>query len=48
MSKIRVAFFDFACCEGCQLQVANMGSALSMLLSLGKSCLKKVIMMWQL
>lgn len=28
MSKVRVAFFDFACCEGCQLQVANMGETL--------------------
>ena len=26
--KTRVAFFDFACCEGCQLQVANMGETL--------------------
>ena len=26
--KPRVAFFDFACCEGCQLQVANFGEAL--------------------
>ena len=26
--KVRVAFFDFACCEGCQLQVANMGESL--------------------
>lgn len=24
MSKPRVAFFDFACCEGCQLQVINL------------------------
>jgi sulfhydrogenase subunit delta len=24
MSKLKVAFFDFACCEGCQLQVYNM------------------------
>ncbi|HOK39693.1 MAG TPA: hypothetical protein PLD27_01445 [bacterium] len=23
MSKVRVAFFDFACCEGCQLNVLN-------------------------
>jgi sulfhydrogenase subunit delta len=23
-SKTRVAFFDFACCEGCQLQIANL------------------------
>ena len=28
MNKVKVAFFDFACCEGCQLQVANMGEAL--------------------
>lgn len=28
MSKPRVAFFDFSCCEGCQLQVANLGEAL--------------------
>lgn len=28
MRKKRVAFFDFSCCEGCQLQVANMGEAL--------------------
>ena len=28
MKKPRVAFFDFACCEGCQLQVANIGEAL--------------------
>ena len=28
MSKVKVAFFDFACCEGCQLQVANMGELL--------------------
>lgn len=27
MKKPRVVFFDFACCEGCQLQVANMGEA---------------------
>ncbi|HOE62783.1 MAG TPA: cytochrome B [Candidatus Sumerlaeota bacterium] len=26
--KPKVAFFDFACCEGCQLQVANMGEEL--------------------
>jgi len=25
MKKPKIAFFDFACCEGCQLQVANMG-----------------------
>ena len=28
MKRPRVAFFDFACCEGCQLQVANMGETL--------------------
>lgn len=28
MDKPKVAFFDFACCEGCQLQVANLGEAL--------------------
>lgn len=28
MAKPKVAFFDFACCEGCQLQVANMGELL--------------------
>ncbi|OHD55675.1 MAG: cytochrome B [Spirochaetes bacterium GWF1_49_6] len=28
MTKPKVAFFDFACCEGCQLQVANLGEAL--------------------
>ncbi len=28
MKKVKVAFFDFTCCEGCQLQVANMGEAL--------------------
>jgi coenzyme F420-reducing hydrogenase gamma subunit len=27
-NKPKVAFFDFACCEGCQLQVANLGEAL--------------------
>jgi len=26
--KPKVAFFDFACCEGCQLQVANIGETL--------------------
>ena len=24
MSKPRIAIFDFACCEGCQLQIVNM------------------------
>ncbi len=28
MKKVKVAFFDFTCCEGCQLQVANMGELL--------------------
>lgn len=28
MKKKRVAFFDFTCCEGCQLQIANFGEAL--------------------
>ncbi|MDQ7821460.1 MAG: cytochrome B [Candidatus Eremiobacteraeota bacterium] len=28
MRKPKVAFFDFACCEGCQLQVANLGETL--------------------
>src|SRR3989339_1981988 len=27
-TKPKVAFFDFASCEGCQLQVANMGELL--------------------
>jgi sulfhydrogenase subunit delta len=26
--KPKIAFFDFACCEGCQLQVANLGESL--------------------
>lgn len=28
MRRPKIAFFDFACCEGCQLQVANMGGDL--------------------
>ena len=28
MSKPKVAFFDFACCEGCQLEVLGMGQPL--------------------
>ena len=32
--KPKVAFFDFACCEGCQLQVANIGEGLIDLLGL--------------
>jgi sulfhydrogenase subunit delta len=31
-SKLRVAFFDFACCEGCQLTVLGMGEPLLALL----------------
>lgn len=27
-TKPKIAFFDFACCEGCQLQVANLGERL--------------------
>ncbi len=23
--KVRVAFFDFACCEGCQVELTNLG-----------------------
>jgi len=33
MSKLKVAFFDFTCCEGCQLQMANMGEDLLAILS---------------
>ncbi|HBT60430.1 MAG TPA: cytochrome B, partial [Elusimicrobia bacterium] len=25
MSKPKVAFFDFACCEGCQIEFTNYG-----------------------
>ena len=32
MSKPRVAIFDFACCEGCQLQIVNMEEELLKLL----------------
>ncbi len=28
MKRPRMAFFDLACCEGCQLQVANLGEQL--------------------
>jgi sulfhydrogenase subunit delta len=28
MNKPKMAFFDFACCEGCQLQLANFGETL--------------------
>jgi coenzyme F420-reducing hydrogenase gamma subunit len=34
MKRPRVAFFDFTSCEGCQLQVANMGETLLEILSL--------------
>jgi coenzyme F420-reducing hydrogenase gamma subunit len=34
MAKPRVAFFDFTCCEGCQLQVANFGETLLDILNL--------------
>jgi sulfhydrogenase subunit delta len=34
MSKPRVAIFDFACCEGCQLQIVNMEEELLDLLNL--------------
>lgn len=34
MKKPKVAFFDFACCEGCQLQVANIGEELLDILEL--------------
>lgn len=30
----KIAFFDFACCEGCQLQIANLGEPLLDLLEL--------------
>ena len=33
MSKPRVAIFDFACCEGCQLQIVNMEEDILSLLS---------------
>ncbi len=33
-NKPKVAFFDFACCEGCQLQVANLGELLLDILNL--------------
>ncbi len=34
MSKPRIAFFDFSCCEGCQLQVLNCEDELLDLLAL--------------
>jgi sulfhydrogenase subunit delta len=33
MSKPRVAIFDFACCEGCQLQIVNLETELLDLIS---------------
>lgn len=33
MSKPRIAIFDFACCEGCQLQIVNMEDEILDLLS---------------
>ena len=33
MSQPRVAIFDFACCEGCQLQIVNMEEELLSLIS---------------
>ena len=33
MSKPRVAIFDFACCEGCQLQIVNLEAEIIDLLS---------------
>lgn len=34
MSKPKVAIFDFACCEGCQLQIVNMEEEILDLLSI--------------
>ena len=34
MSKPRVAIFDFACCEGCQLQIVNLEEEILELISL--------------
>jgi len=34
MGKPKVAFFDFSCCEGCQLQMANFGETLLDILNL--------------
>ena len=33
MAKPKVAIFDFACCEGCQLQIVNMEESLLDLLN---------------
>ncbi len=34
MERPKVAFFDLSCCEGCQLQIANLGEALIDILGL--------------
>jgi len=34
MGRPKIAFFDLSCCEGCQLQVANLGEALIDILGL--------------
>ncbi|MDI3531598.1 MAG: sulfhydrogenase subunit delta [Candidatus Atribacteria bacterium] len=34
MKPPKVAFFDFTCCEGCQLQVANFGESLLSILEI--------------
>lgn len=34
MARPRIAFFDLSCCEGCQLQVANLGEQLLEILGL--------------
>ncbi|RPJ04066.1 MAG: hypothetical protein EHM28_14125, partial [Spirochaetaceae bacterium] len=34
MSKPRIAIFDFACCEGCQLQIVNLEEEILSLISL--------------
>jgi coenzyme F420-reducing hydrogenase gamma subunit len=34
MARPKVAFFDFSCCEGCQLQIANFGETLLDILKL--------------
>lgn len=36
MARPKIAFFDFACCEGCQLQVTNLGELLLDLLKMVK------------
>ena len=34
MSKPKVAIFDFACCEGCQLQIVNLAEEILDLIEL--------------